>query len=353
MNKYINGSVVSKSVDEINSGKEENSSCKRKGEIKSKQEFVEKLVASLKDYFGSDCTIKVSNVCKNNGVKLTGITIMKTNCNISPTIYADAYFERYKNGEAFGNLVFDMINIYDEHKLDTDFNMKYFEQYENVKNDIAYKIISRERNDELLMQIPYVEYLDMAIVFYYMFDSKLFGNATILIRNEHLKMWGVTKEQIYNDAVSNTPELLPYDITNMRDIMRKMLFEKMKNQYMADNLELDENLLADMVDELTNKDLYSGVSMYVLSNTKNTFGAASILYESVLKDFAYVKDSNLIILPSSVHEVIIVLEDEVKDKSNLSSMVREINDTQIPEEEILSDSIYLFDKNSGEIRVVS
>ena len=84
--------------------------------------------------------------------------------------------------------------------------------------------------------------------------------------------------------------------------------------------------------------------MYVLSNSSKVFGAASILYPDVLKNFAEKLDRDLYILPSSVHEVILLPKRSETEWETLQEMVKEVNATQLEEVEILSDSVYSYTK---------
>ena len=169
-----------------------------------------------------------------------------------------------------------------------------------MKERIVYKVIRRESNEELLMQVPHECYLDLAIVYYALMENTEFGTATLLIRNEHLKEWGITKEEIAEAAKKNTPSLL----------------------------RLEVRVLADY--------------MYIVTNSITSFGAAVMLYDDFWKRMRTLIGENFYVLPSSVHELILIPECYVMDKRRLQEMVKEVNRTEVENEEILSDNVYYY-----------
>lgn len=185
--------------------------------------------------------------------------------------------------------------------------------------------------------IPYIEFLDLSIVFQCLLSQKESHLETLLIHNVHTKLWGVTVEDLYKVAVENTRRLLPYEIKNMADVV-------------------DEIAKAEGTELFNHKDCMaepeSNKLMYVLSNQKRIDGAVSMIYPGLLRDFADKIGSSFYIIPSSVHEVLLLPSENPEDRENLKDMVKEINDTQMEAEEILSYSMYWFDKSKGKICIL-
>lgn len=100
--------------------------------------------------------------------------------------------------------------------------------------------------------------------------------------------------------------------------------------------------MTEKVCEYTGEDI-----LYVLTNSSRVNGAACILYDNLLKKFANDVHSDLYILPSSVHEVIIVPKKNAFDKSELADMVREVNEQGVSQDEILSDNVYEYNRKNG------
>lgn len=323
------------------------------------EKFISEIKKMVKEYLGNEVKVEDKSVLKNNGVKFTGIVILKENQNCVPNIYLNGYFEQYQRGRGICDIVCEILRYYEEHKIEKRVNIDCFSNFDSIKNKICYKLINYDKNRELLEEIPYIPYMDLAIVFYCVIDNECIGNGSILIRNEHLKKWHVNIEEVKRFAFSNTPNLLKGKITPMEDVicelMRKKVILDIENsiQEQTDScIRITEDMVEPIIQEMLGK-IYTeakGPKMYVAGNESKNFGAAVILYEKLLMDFAEKIQSDIYILPSSVHEVILIpVENETDEVQKLKDMVYEVNHTELPKEEILSDSVYLFKRSEGSI----
>ncbi|MDE7478007.1 MAG: hypothetical protein K2M91_08660, partial [Lachnospiraceae bacterium] len=283
-----------------------------------------------------DCyRVRLNDVRKNNGVVLRGLTVMQDDSNISPTIYLNNYYEEYTNGRAtLVNIVNDVMDTYHRNKVNQSVDMRYFLNYESVRQHIVYKLVNTEKNKALLEDIPHIEFLDLSIVFQCMIAQEELGTASILIHNVHLKLWDVTVEKLYQAAKENTQRLQKYEIKSMAEV----LCEIMK----AENPETFHE------DDCTEA-FSDSVPMYVLSNKSRVEGAACMLYPNLVQDFANVIDSSFYIIPSSIHELLLLPTEHTEESEEIKNMIKEINDTQVKTEEILSYSLYFYDKEEGKI----
>ena len=290
---------------------------------------------------GEQFHVRINDVTKNNGVVLSGITMLQDDNNISPTIYLNKYYEAYENGNITLRCIVDeVLDTYERNKVNQSVDMRFFMNYERIKDRIIFKLIHAERNKELLKDIPHIRYLDFAVVFQCLISDEMFGNATIMIHNAHLKIWEITENELYEKAIKNTPVLQRYDIKTMKDVLcEMMLLEEMEGKEILNKNEYIE-------------DLQDATPMYVLSNRTRVQGASCILYPNILKDFASAVKSDFYILPSSVHEVILLPAQGDEDKEGLKRMVCEVNETQVEREEVLSDSVYYYSQEKGELSIL-
>lgn len=273
---------------------------------------------------GENYRVKLNDVMKNNGVVLRGITLMQDDSNISPTIYLNPYYDAYENGDTtLGTVIDEVIDTYERNKINRSIDMKFFLNYETVRSRIIFKLINTEKNRELLRDVPYIPFHDLSIVFQCLVSEERFGNASILIHNVHLQLWKVNARELYECALENTPLLQGYELADMNTVL-----EEMKELGGIDDEEIE--------------DMQQEVPMYVLSNKSRINGASCILYKDILKDFAMVVDKDLYVLPSSIHEVILLPSDGTQESEQLKEMVREINQSQVEKEEVLSDSVYYY-----------
>ena len=321
-------------------------------------EFKEKVRKALEDYYGEEARVKLIEVKKNNGIQLVGITVMENDYNVSPTIYLEQFLHWYEQGETFGSIIKEIIGIFDKYKVDRPFKVSYLEKYENVRNNIAMKLISLERNVELLKEIPYIEYLDMAIVFYHIVPEALLGidadkdtNASMLITHNLLKLWNITKETLYEDAIANGPRLLPHKLLSITDMLKQMVMDRiLKEMIEEEGYDKEDEDDMEVLHERAEMEYaymfpkMEEVPMHILTNQKQYLGAATILYNNILQDVADFMKEDLIILPSSIHEVIVLPYSVAIDASDMANMVKDINRSVLSEEEILTDSVYRYSR---------
>ena len=264
-------------------------------------DFVEAMREEVEKLIDEEMRVDVHSATKNNGTEREGLVIIRTGINISPTIYLEEFYDQYLDGNEIPDLAQSVLRLYEKIKVEHPFPCENILNYEMIKDRIAYKLINKEWNSELLRQIPYVDYLDLAIVFYLMLDNSEFGNATILLRNEHIQGWHVSAEELFATASENTEKIFPPALDRMTDFM------------------------------------------YVLSNKSRTLGAAAVLYEGIFDKICEVVGERYFVLPSSIHELIIIPEDYGIDREHLEMMVREINETEVDREERLSNRVYYYD----------
>ena len=295
------------------------------------EKFQEIVTDKVQKKLDEKVRVKVTSVVKNNGVVLKGLCFTKEEEGISPTIYLESFYEEYKNGKDFSDIVDHILDIFHLGSKNRVFDVNTFLDFEKAGKHIAYKLVNYEKNKELLKRIPHKKYLDMAIVYYYLLNNEEIENATILIYNNHLECWGITEEELDRVARENTPKLLKEDLRSLTEILFEMLSKRGFAGAEDLPVEPDENC------------------MYVLSNSTRIFGAAAILYTDVLKEFADELKQDLYILPSSVHEVILVPKTVGIEPETLREMVKEVNATQLEETEILSDSVYCFSREENRV----
>lgn len=291
------------------------------------QQFIEEVERRVKEKIKGNETITVyiHTAVKNNGKERKGITVSEKGIHISPTIYLEEYFQQFQEGKPIEKIVEKILQLYEEVKCSHPCEESLLQNYEELKGKFACKLIHRGKNEKLLNDIPYVPWMDLAIVVFVLLEVSPYGTATVLVRKEHLEIWGLTEAQLFDEAKKNTPILLPYQFCPMRKLLREIC------PYAVDEGEEEEE------------------SLYVLSNKLRSFGAASMLYEGILEKVGQKLGENYYILPSSIHEVIVVPESKSPVKQDLEEMVREINETQVEQEEVLSDRVYYFSRKENRL----
>ena len=303
-------------------------------------QFLEEVRAAVQERLGSDYEIRIQKITKNNGIVLDGLIIGKASKNIAPTIYLNPYYMHFTHGMSLQEILEDIISAYKENNDVVFGDIRELLDFTNLQDKVAFKLIQREKNKELLKDVPYFEFLDLAVVFYLILDEHRGDQMTALIHNSHMKPWGVEKEELYRLAMRNTPILLPSEIKTMKEIMCDILKGHL------DKLEMEE-----MVDDLLDFDSQKP-PLYVLSNKKQINGVGCILYDGCLKDFADSQNSDIVILPSSLHETILIPDNGNLDYGELQKTVGQINESEVPEEDVLSDRIYRYSRHDCSISLI-
>ena len=288
------------------------------------KEFVEYIKMNAGDIAGEGGNITINHVIKNNGCEMDGLVIMEKGKDIAPTIYLDSFYELYTNGENIKNIIRQIEVIYEQNKNNVTFDVNILKHFDTIKDKIVYKVVNYRSNEKLLEQVPHKRILDLAVVFYCLLDNEYGRSATALIYNNNLKNWNVTIDDVYKAALKNTPDLLHSKISSMA-----ALFEKCGVNVDGEEVDLKDYVPSDM---------------YVLTNESKLNGAACILYENVLYDFAQKLGADLYILPSSVHEVILLPKLSMFEKDELVNMVKEVNTEGVAADEVLSDHVYEYNR---------
>lgn len=311
--------------------------------------FTQSILKDLQKKLGDNYSVFSHHVKKNNGIELTGIVAKRKGCNTSPTFYID---DLYKTGitQEETKKVADM--LYDHFQaveFEDDLDLSQFIEFDKAKEKLAFKLIHAEKNKELLKLVPHKLFHNLAIVFYYTVqEAPFYGKGAILVHNSHMKQWEVSLDTLYETASKNTPLLFPSIIENMQEVMRGIFMDGLEDDILCAK-ETEELLGEVWTQELTENKM----PMYVLTNKQKLHGAACMLYPGVLKAFAEKIQRDFYILPSSVHEVILVPADADTDKEALREIVTEINRTQVAEEEVLADSVYFYSKSMDKVLWVS
>ena len=280
------------------------------------EQFVLELLACVKSRLDESVIVEKQEVLKNNGVIATGITIREREENIAPIIYLEDFYKRYCMGESIENLTEHLLECADHVPDMPAWNYEDILDFEKVKNLIVYKLVNAERNEKLLKDVPNLPILDFSIVFYLMIPVNGFESCSVLIRNAHMNYWKLPISYLYQCARENTKRMCPYIFRPLSDFIARYLPEDVPES-----------------------------PLMVLSNESGVNGAAVILYPDIPKYIFESIGKNYYILPSSIHELLIVPEDEFINPSNLQAIVREVNEKHIEPEEFLSDNVYYFNGN--------
>lgn len=285
---------------------------------------------------GGAFQIKEHNVIKNNNVKRAGIAVMKNEEDIGPCVYLDEFYREYESdGMRFDEIVDEVYRLIMKHKDDDalEFDISGFKKWETVRENVYAKLINAEQNKELLEEIPHRAFMDLAVVYYAVArDSAREDIGTILIYNGHMEMWGQEEENLYQTAMMNMRADGEADFTDIRTIVERITDISFTKEDSSNSRDTD---------------------MYVLTNDRKCFGAAEILDKKTMRMIADQIGDGFIVLPSSVHETIVLPPNDEEEYRRLADMVRAVNDTQVEAEERLSDHVYVYSRDEETLKIVA
>jgi hypothetical protein len=290
---------------------------------------MDNLILTLTDLvserLGDGYSVSVKEVLKNNSTKLTGMTIRENGSNMAPNIYLEEIInDFYIGGLTLDECADEILRTYKKYKPRGYFDSSHFLQFQNAKNNIYFSLINTERNQELLSNIPHVDFHDLSIIFKIHIYSDESGISSITIQKHHINDWHISEQELLSLALENTPRLFPASIVPLAAFLAEAGLN-------TEGLE---------------------TPMYIMTNNLKNNGACCILYPQALQHFADNVGENLYILPSSIHETLLIPERFISDISFLSDMVKEVNATEVLEEELLSDNAYRYIRETNQITLI-
>lgn len=294
-------------------------------------EFISAIEIELRKKTKEGVSITVNHILKNNSVSKAGLTIQREGESTAPTIYLDEFFAAYQKGCSVEKIANEIWCFYEKMNWEPALQLTNVLDAEFAKPRLVPKLINKSMNSRRLMDMPYVEWMDLAIVFYLLLDVNDIGSTFMLVQNTHLKEWKLDKDKLYQISMENAMRLLPAELLPVSAVAFELICGK----------KLPKCNLFDS-DKMKAPDY-----MYVLTNKIRNFGAVCIVYPYVAQMIAGLLGESYYILPSSIHEVMILPKSQSIEPGGFTDMILEINATQVDEEEVLSGHAYYFDKEKG------
>ncbi len=306
-----------------------------------KYQFLQFVKDHIKEYLDpsyADYNVKVNEVIKSNGLVLNGMTLHNEDkSSISPTIYLDFYYDEYMKGADRNDIMRTIAENYARHDTVRGFDAQRILDLCSDRSKVYPDLVLTRRNKDLLADVPHREIMNLSVI--YRVDvpmvSELEGpeiTGSILLHNKQAESLGYTEEELFKVAFDNLQ-------TNRKAVVMSMMDVLM-------GIDTPIDLSADLgLDEA------SLCPMYVVSNESRTHGNAYLVDERTMGNIAEKLDDDLYLIPSSIHEIIVVPKNAIPDMTvdQLREMVGSVNSTTVSPEEQLSDTCYVFLKNEGRI----
>ncbi len=303
-------------------------------------EFLKTIQHMLKQRLGDSYSLRLLSVSKNNGILLDGLTILTSDSSLAPTVYLNSFYEQYQHGMPLEDILDEIQVLFENNPPPACILDGHISDFSRISPKVMMKLIHTQSNKLLLADVPHMSFMDLSVVFYLALGQSAHGQMTALIHNEHMNLWKTDEKTLLKLATANTPAAYPPLLQDMGQVMRELAGS---NPYISYD-EAALNVLLERTRKLT--------PLYVLTNSAGIYGACCVLYPGIIKDFAKTLDSDLVIIPSSIHEVLLTPVGETIPYKTLNSMVASINESDVPPEDRLSDHIYLYRRKTGDFHMI-
>ena len=225
-----------------------------------------------------------------------------------------------------------------QHEIEqtSKYNLSNLQDYEYVKNHLGLQVINMEENQELLKTLPYTQIANLALIYRIFIDK----NTCALINNNMFKCYGISLEQLHADAILHVHTEKPCFIREMREVMKEISETILQGEKMQeDEKEEMKNSLAEMGNDPPFK-------MYI-AGTDGVYGASVIARPDFFEEAVQIMGGDFYVIPSSMHEVIILKDLHREDIGALEETIWEVNTLKVAKEDFLSNNLYHYDSKEN------
>ncbi len=286
------------------------------------EEFVEAVQKRMEKEIGERGSVFISSMEKNNRTHWEGLEIKEKESRVGTVFQLKVLYAVYQRGgmEHMVSYILEMLKNKPDHA-----SWDIPGEWEEARECILPVLLNEEWNRESLEECSRLKILDLAAVCYLKLKDTDCRAITI-VKGRYLEIWGITEEELWEAAMKNLQKE-EYWIKPMSEILESMLGSDMGN-------------------------FHDFSPMYVMTNKRMSYGAAGILRKGLLEEFSKEIQGNFYILPSSVHETLLLADEPHMKAEELREIVQSVNQKEVDREEWLSENVYYYDRETGELEIV-
>ncbi len=296
--------------------------------------FAEKIREEEEKLLGEGFTTEIIKVPKNNGAVQTGLGITEKTSLVTTVIYLEEYFPLYIHGEPISGLAREIYETCQIQKAQREVKRKVdsMQDFSLARENIVCRLVNYKMNEKRLLQLPHILITDLAVIFYVYMGDYTDGRLFSVITNQLMGHWGTPPDGLLPLAMENTQRLSPVQFNSMGELLEEA----------GTGWQLPEEP----------DSFLPGYGLYVLTNTQRQNGAVSILYPGMLKQIAEKLEDDLVIIPSSLHEVILAPYQGGWMLNKIEEIIMEVNREEVALSERLSTHAYTYRQHSNQIHAV-
>lgn len=284
-------------------------------------EFKKYVADNIKVYLPQEyksAEVSVRQATKNNDISLSALCIVGEH-KTTPSIYLEQFYVHHLFGMPMGDVMEYIADTY-LNSLRPDINITAEDfTYEKVKDSIGVSVCNAARNQKMLQDVPHEIKEDFALTYHVKVSLGEEGEGVIQIHNSHLDMWGIDENTLRETAWYNMEHHFPYQLSDVHDMVEAEFNVSKMPEYGRN------------------------ATMYMLSNSDRFHGAVYMFDSKAMSEVAKKFGTDMLVVPLSVHECVLLKNDEIADVDELKEMVEYIYKTRIRPEHALTADIYLFD----------
>lgn len=295
------------------------------------KEFTEEIKINLSGLLGPGKEVFLQKNIKNNDTVKVGVVLKDKDENIALTIYLEEYYEMFQEGETIDTIIDDILFFSTSNPTPNVIGEDLFQDFSNASQKLIYKLVDKEANEEFLKLHPNRMFHNMAIVYCLLLDIGEKGCLSVTVRNEHLEGWKKAEEDLYFIAHKNTEQMLPVKLSGLNTLVNQMMGD------LGISIPLEDN------------------DAYILTNQYCYYGAATLLYKGTLEMIYEELGTDYYILPTCVHEALVIPKLDSDDIEEVDKMREEIILDLLSEnmqEDILSRKLFYYENGAGMIQYI-
>lgn len=290
----------------------------------SYEEFANRVRNDLQQRYSAvlgNVEIELQDVSKLQGESYNGISVRPAGQPVAASFPLDEMYARHEDGISYEGMLIHLVSAIKE-AMNTipTVDAAAMLDYEWAKSRLMVQAIPIKGNETMLKDVPHETKEDIACVYRIKVDIGGVQNATAFVNNRMLDNYGITAEQLKADALESAAKNTPFSIRTM-------------SQVMSEKFDIPEELFPPA----------EGFPLYVATCNDGVYGAGCMFFPDFMKKATEQLHGDFYILPSSIHELLLVPDDGNQYYPALEEMVREVNESEVQPADRLSNSVYHYD----------
>ena len=303
----------------------------------------ERVEQYLRDEMQEDVVVKIEEVRKINDQCLHGLSIQKKDARREgeavPTYYMEEMHHAFLCGVDMDDLVQGLAKAY----INTlSFGPIPAEEipdmeYKNIRRRVGLRLVGKDYNKAFLKTVPFKDvgngYALLCDIQMRASDGGLFGT---LVTNDMAEEYQYDMDKLFQDAMDNAWRSKSATLRGAGELMRMYEGDTGEEDSLSEKAEPDDR-----------------ETCYVLTTERPRYGAAALFYPGTQAMIAHVLGEDYVAIPSSLHEFMIVRASQIEDPGFLQQLVREANRTVVGPDEVLSDNILKYSRETGQLSLLA